>query len=87
MSEWFKERGREIIFRSKVEMREKQEKFLYFFFKKLCNGKKVMKVLKNERGNEVLGEGMMKVVRDYCEKLYCKKECDIGCEYDFFGGD
>lgn len=64
-----KEKGKEIVFRAKVQAMEEDEKCSRFFFKKAFSPKKVMKGMM-DGPEDVRGERMRDVIRNFYVDLY-----------------
>ncbi|KAJ1167571.1 hypothetical protein NDU88_007960 [Pleurodeles waltl] len=74
LGEHFREESRKIIFRTRTENLEKDEKCNSFFFKKLHSAHTLLVELRDSEGNLQSGkERAMRVVTDFYGKLYSPK--------------
>ena len=64
------ERGKQIIFQTRVKHLEQDEKCSRFFFKKANKGKRVFEGVYDEEGRECKGEDMLECVTKFYERLY-----------------
>ena len=64
------ERGKQIIFQTRVKHLEQDEKCSSFFFKKANKGKRVFEGVYDEEGRECKGEDMLECVTKFYERLY-----------------
>ncbi|KAJ1166966.1 hypothetical protein NDU88_007359 [Pleurodeles waltl] len=77
LAEHFREESRKIIFRTRTENLEKDEKCNSFFFKKLHSAHIPLVELRDSEGNLLSGkEHVMRVITDFYGKLYSPKSSE-----------
>ncbi|KAJ1212636.1 hypothetical protein NDU88_000291 [Pleurodeles waltl] len=87
LAEHFREESRKIIFRTRTENLEKDEKCNSFFFKKLHSARTPLVELRDSEGNLQSGkEHVMRVVTDFYGELYSPKSSERSQADSFLKG-
>ncbi|KAJ1099728.1 hypothetical protein NDU88_004827 [Pleurodeles waltl] len=87
LAEHFREESRKIIFRTRTENLEKDEKCNSFFFKKLHSAHTPLVELRDSEGNLQSGkEHVMRVVTDFYGELYSPKSSERSQADSFLKG-